>query len=44
MLFVDDETKILVRECLPSDSELSRWPESTQAEIEETLYKGSKGM
>ena len=41
---VDDDIKLLVRQCLRSDSELSRWPKSIKAEIDEALYKGSKGM
>ena len=41
---VDADVRLLVRECLRSDPELSRWPESIKAEIEKTLYEGSKGI
>ena len=41
---VDADIKLLVRECLRSDPELSRWSETIKAEIEMTLYEGSKGM
>ena len=41
---VDADIRLLVRECLRSDPELSRWSESIKAEIEKTLYEGSKGM
>ena len=41
---VDDDIRLLVRECLRSDPELSRWSEPIKAEIEKTLYEGSKGM
>ena len=41
---VDADIRLLVRECLRSDPELSRWSESVKAEIEKTLYEGSKGM
>ena len=41
---VDADIRLLVRECLRSDPELSRWSESIKAEIEKTLLVGSKGM
>ena len=41
---VDADIKLLVRECLRSDPELSQWSESIKAEVEKTLYDGSKGM
>ena len=41
---VDADIRLLVRECLRSDPELRRWSESIKAEIEKTLYEGSKGM
>ena len=41
---VDADVRLLVRERLRSDPELSRWSESIKAEIEKTLYEGSKGM
>ena len=41
---VDADVRLLVRECLRCDPELSRWSESVKAEIEKTLYEGSKGM
>lgn len=41
---VDADIKLLVRECLRSDPELSRWSETIKTEIEKTLYEGSKGM
>lgn len=43
-VLVDADIRLLVRECLRSDPELSRWSESVKAEIEKTLYEGSKGM
>ncbi len=42
--FVDTDIQLLVRECLGRDPELSRWSENIKAEIEKTLYEGSKGM
>ena len=41
---VDADIRLLVRECLRNDPELSRWSEMIKAEIEKTLYEGSKGM
>ena len=41
---VDADIKLLVRERLRSDPELSRWSECIKAEIEKALYEGSKGM
>lgn len=41
---VDADIKLLVRECLRSDPELSQWAENIKAEVEKTLYEGSKGM
>ncbi len=42
--FVDADIKLLVRECLHSDPQLSQWSDSIKAEVERTLYDGSKGM
>lgn len=42
--FVDADIKLLVRKCRRSDPELSQWSEIMKAEVEETLYDGSKGM
>lgn len=41
---VDADIKLLVRERLRSDPELSRWSEAIKIEIEKTLHEGSKGM
>ena len=41
---VDADIKLHVRECLRKDSELSQWSEAIKAEIEKTLWEGSKGM
>ena len=41
---VDADISLLVRECLCTDPELSRWSEPIKAEIEKALYEGSKGM
>ncbi|CAD6586135.1 MAG: hypothetical protein ASARMPRED_002451 [Alectoria sarmentosa] len=41
---VDGDIKLLIHERLRSDRELSRWSETLKAEIEKTLYEGSKGM
>ena len=41
---VDTDIRLLVRECLCSDPELSRWSQIIKAEIEKTLCEGSKGM
>ena len=41
---VDADIKLLVRECLRCDPDLSRWSETIKAEIEKTLCQGSRGM
>ena len=41
---VDADIKLLVRECLCCDPDLSRWSETIKAEIEKTLCEGSQGM
>ena len=41
---VDADIKLLVRECLRCDPDLSRWSETIKAEIEKTLCEGSRGM
>ena len=41
---VDADIKILVRECLRSDPDLSQWSEAIKAEVEKTLGDGSRGM
>ena len=41
---VDTDIRLLVRECLRSDPELSQWPKTIKAEVEKTLCEGSKGM
>ena len=41
---VDADIKLLVRECLSSDPDLSRWSETIKAEIEKKLCEGSQGM
>ena len=43
-VLVDADIMLLVRECLRSDPDLSQWSDRIKAEIEETLYDGSKGM
>ncbi|KAM0805871.1 hypothetical protein BDR22DRAFT_958912 [Usnea florida] len=43
-VYVDADIKLLVRECLSSDPDLSRWPETIKAEIEKKLCEGSQGM
>ena len=43
-VLVDADIRLFVRECLCSDPELSQWSQSIKAEIEKTLYDGSKGM
>lgn len=43
-IYVDGDIKLLVRECLRSDSELSQWSEDIKAEVERALSDGSKGM
>ena len=43
-VLVDADIRLFVRECLCSDPELSQWSQSIKAEIEKTLYEGSKGM
>lgn len=43
-VLVDADIKLLVRQCLRSDPELSRWSEPIKAEVEKILYEGSKGM
>ena len=41
---VDADIKLLVRECLRSDPQMSQWSDSIKAEVEKTLCDGSKGM
>ena len=41
---VDADIRLLVRECLRDDPELSRWSGNIKDEVQSTLCEGSKGM